>query len=509
MHAKPDKKIYVFQCNSFEDGNGDIGNLVEVSQKIIESLGSENITPYFVITSHLMNDDLRHYLPDRSWKPDPADPDKNIWDVAAENMLNASQKSVEQAVIRFKEEAGFAFKHFKGIDIDKQTFSFVSTNHGIHYDNTTWEHPQFRQLLEDSKSLRHIYTSADAIYTIATPFPQLPRTLNTREDVQRIAITEHYAKSYDPEAIQLHTSHPPNHYVTGIGESFSGLMVSDLSCDQEGSIQALQAITDKKYIEELGLKYPVSHKEAKAFLHSTCIVPVYLGETQQKDLPVILHMISQSPFAKDFEKIVFHVNKRAYDETTFQKIHAELDSSMSMPSKLIVGHYFADPDDFKRIYQLSSGRGIAVCSSDKVLELAISCNLLPLYPPVLWKKQVNSGLITLAGQASHWGSLLDFLRNTSAVNPRTSVMLEAFKRNPVISNHLSVDTLVNWEEQRKLLLDNSFFKVLEGEILKHDKESLQSDTTANPSSIGLFSQTTSENTQKVDKKPDDSPLLTP
>jgi hypothetical protein len=456
------KKIIIFHCNSYDDGNGDIGNLIDVVTQVINHFGPQNVTPYFVITAHLAGggSDVRMWF-----QYDENLSHNEMCAKAREKARNATlvqaEEALKEAVQRFKEEAVFAFKNFD-IDLEKQTYQFVSQTHSAFCE--TEKHPEFDRFIEDSKELQEIYASADVIYNIATPFPALPHHLPLKKEVQLITITEHCAASYHEE--QSKVSHP-FHYVTGIGKPYSGLMVSDLSCELSGSLKALQEITDIDYIKKLGLSYPVSDAEGKQFLTSTLIVPVYLGVNQRDDLAPIFHLVSQSPFAKQFEKIIFHVNKRAYNERVFNEADKQLVKDPHTPHvQLIVGHYFQDPNDFRRVYQLSSGRGVAICSSDKVLELAISCGLLPLYPPIKWKQQVHADLIHFVGKDSNHGVLLTFLGLTAGLYGfGHQDMLEKLKNKDPIFHSLTDEAIQVWKEKKRpILLKNSFYYVLQKQI---------------------------------------------
>lgn len=437
------KKTVIFQCNSYTDGYGDIGNLIDVAREVINHIGEDNITPYFVITAEIMlSKEQIEKLP------------VSLEEYNDKNALPA----LEDAVKRFKQDSKYVFK----LDSDSQIYSFT------HPQYKTSKYQSLDEFIEDNQSLKKIYANADIIFTIATPFPKLnAKEKSLNKNVEIFNITEHCNASHSGPS----NSYPHlNHYVTGISKDDSGLMVSNKECDP---IQALKSMTDISYLEKLGLKTPLSDNDASRFIRDTLVVPVYLGESQKQDLAPLIHFVSQSPLASKFHKIIFHVNKRVYDEKMFNEMNAALDKKPGTPDiQLIIGHYFENPDDFQRVFQLGSGRGIAIVSSDKVLELAISCDLLPLYPPVDWKRPVHRSLHEFVDDDSDLNKLFIFLGKTSALKKNKDsehqTMMLAIQDDESVTECLSMNTIYAWREgKRPLLLENSFYNVLHNEILNH------------------------------------------
>lgn len=498
--------LFVFQCNAYSDGNGDIGNLIDVATQIIDHYGIDHVIPVFVITASS----------------------------AGQKNKITTQQLVQEALEYFKKEAGYAFQKYANPIFHSFTFS------PEHKCNYTIEDENFNTLIQTTE-LKNIYPVADAVFNIATPFPSLPRSIKLKQGAQIINITEHnFASSKWDNSSNVEE----HHYVTGIKDNNSGLMVKENSCDLNGSVKALQAIQDKRYIEKLGLIYPVPFDEARSFLEQTLVVPVYLGDSQQQDLAPLIHLVSQSPLGQDFKKIIFHVNKRAYDEDIYKEANAQLQTGPSPEVVLIVGHYFDDPEDFQRIYQLSSNRGVAICSSDKVLEKAISCSLFPLYPPVRWKVGVYADFVDFVKEDPEHSKLFEFLGKTSSVQdvdgqiPNNILdlssnfqaakkcmsgniqdlynieqpdyngkkMLKTLSEDSTISSSLTSEVIQRWKEnKRPILLKNSFYTVLQNQVLTpnlvQEKEEIkQTITEAFPKDSMKFWSNPSDIAEKHDTK---------
>jgi hypothetical protein len=218
---------------------------------------------------------------------------------------------------------------------------------------------------------------------------------------------------------------------------------------------------------------PLTDEAASHFIKSTLVVPVYLGEDQKSDLAPLVHLVSQSSLARKFQKIIFHVNKRVYDEELYNEMNATLSKKPETPLiQLIVGHYFENPNDFVNVFQLSSGRGVAIVSSDKVLELAISCDLLPLYPPVACKRPMHRSLHELVHDDHGLNKLYTFLGKTSALKKNKmsehQTMIQDMQNDDSIADSLTSNTVYIWSEtKRPQLLEMSFYNVLHNEILDH------------------------------------------
>lgn len=443
-------KIIIFQCNSFNDGDGDIGNLIDVANQVMQHFGAKNVIPYFVITAELAFDSQ---LMDNMT-------DKEVSEFAEqfENESNEKSLSVLQAAVnRFKQESKYIFD----VDVDKQVFAL---NHP-QYDSS--ECHSLDEYLEKNVTLRNIYASADIIFTIATPFPELRNKEKfTKKNVEYFTITEHCNTSLAGPAWSYAHFH---HYVTGISKYDSGLMVSDMAKDP---VAALQAITDQAWLEKIGLTMPVSDKDAAKFIKTTLVVPVYLSENQKHDLAPLIHLVSQSPLARKYQKMIFHVNKRAYDAELYKTMDVTLTKRPDTPKiELIVGHYFENPNDFKSLFQLASSRGVAIVSSDKVLELAISCDVMPLYPPVSWKRLMHRNLHDLVHDNPDLSKLMVFLGKTSGLKKTKfseHKMLHALQQDDSVAECLTMQSLIAWQEKmRPVLLQGSFYKILHEEILDH------------------------------------------
>jgi len=467
--------IMVFHCNFYNDGNGDIGNVIDVALQVMNHYPYGYIKPYFVLTAH---------------------------NITQEN--KTPEQLIEDTANFFEKEATHAFKNYP-VDIKDQVFYFISNPNNMDKISNpsnmdkTYHEEAFDLLISENKLLQKIYASADAVFNIATPFPELPETVKLKTNAQIIIITEHNASSQST----LFSSIPEEHcYVTGITNNRSGLMVENLACNLDLSVKALQEIEDKIYIEKIGLTYPVSNDEARKFLSNTLVVPVYIGEDQKNILASCLYLVSRSPLGKSFDKIIFHINKRAWDESVFEKnFHAliqneESSLSFSLPKiELIIGHYFEEKKDLQRLYQLSSGRGVAICSSDKVFELAISCDLLPLYPPVRWKQSIYNDLCDLLKES---GNLYELYLSYESKKPY----------DQHIASLLTTDALQYWRNHiRPDLLQNSFYNVLHTKILNPYKK-IQDHVSAGNLSLFAEEVKKSEETSKDKNNPDSHSVIT-
>jgi hypothetical protein len=433
LFAAP-RKIAIFQCNSYTDGEGEIGNLIDVATQVINHYGVDNIIPYFVITVKLMDE-----------------PDEN-------EKYEVAEKALAEAILRFKKGISLKFQ----IDLDKQLYDFFPPKYSM-----CNLHPDFSDYINDDENLKAIYAQADFIFNIATLFPKFSDKVKLKKNVKFISITEHAAASYNFDKYPNRSLPAANYYVTGIHNECSGLMVQDLSCDLHASVRALQDITDHRYINSLGLDWPVSDEAAYKYIQNTLVVPVYLGVSQQDDLAPLVHFVARSPLASQFSKVVFHINKRAYNKEKFDAVFDKFILDESMPDiHLMIGHYLENPDDYRRIYQLSSGRGIAIISSDKALELTISCDLLPMYPPVEWKTEIYDEMLDFIKDNDVLSQLHGFSRLTSGLERNCSNgMLEALYSQPYCSL-LTNEAVTSWHEsKRPLLLQNSFYHKLHNEIL--------------------------------------------
>jgi len=355
-------------------------------------------------------------------------------------IISATQDSLKEVIIRFKTESKYAFS----MDVDKQVYS------------------------QDNPALKQIYPKADIIFTFSTPLPEsISKENDLNKQVEIVNITGHCNASLSGPAWSYPHLH---HYVTGISKYDSGLMVRDKTIDP---VKALQSITDISYIEALGLKTPVSDQAANQFIKNTLVVPVYLDESQQRDLAPLIHLVSQSPLARKFNPIIFHVNQRAYDAATYTEMDALLQKRPDTPSvQLIVGHYFENLKDFQRIFQLSSGKGIAIVSSDKTLELAISCDLMPLYSPVMSKRHMHRSLHDFVEDIPDLNKLQLFLGKTVALKKKKTTehqtMMQALLQDDSICDCLNKHAITVWKEtKRPVLLATSFNHVLHNEILDH------------------------------------------
>lgn len=433
----------VFHCNIFSDGIGDQGNVIDVARHIIEYTQNDTIHFYFVVTATqagLSNDDpfdtcYSHFLAEISnlfskYQDISFSPEENIYSFRIDHMPS---------------------EHMRGLNAKSSSYN---------------------ALINNNPKLRKIYANAEAIFNIATPFPALPKSIQLKPSTQIINITEHNASA---QWFANHSIPEAHHYVTGFGKGKSGLMIEDLSCDLDESVKALQSI-EKEYISKLGLSFPVSTKEAAQFLKNTLVVPVYLGVMQQTILAQLVYMVSQSPLASGYGNIVFHINQRAYNSEIFNKQFKELENTYGpSPGKiqLIVGHFFKDEVDFRRLYQLSSGAGVAIISSDKVLELAISNGLFPIYPPVPWKEDVYKDLCKLVQDD------VDCTRLFSHLGSIENKQLSG------LASLVNSELLNNWAKMvRPELLKNSFYGILQARIL--GQNSLVEKKIPNPA--GLFSQ---------------------
>lgn len=401
---KTEKKILIFHVNEYPDGLGDMGNLIDFSQKMLELLGKENVIPYFVITS----------------------------------MDN------EKAVARLKSS-------MPSVD-SNHVFTFEKNAQEVNAEN-------FSKLVNSSDKLKEAYANADGVYFIATPFEVSEQIKSfLKPGIEPTTVTEHIASSYGDW--KKRKSLPPYHYVTGIGEGYSGMMVTDLSSKSlSSSAEILLSISDKTYLSKLGLK-ELSQNEALDFLENTLVVPVYLGVSQVDKLRPLLSLILHSPLAKKYKKVVFHVSKSAYSKEHFNFNSNEiLLEGENLPKfEMIIGHYFEDPSDCEKIYQLAPNGGVAVCSGDKSLELTVSSGLMPLYVAPMWKNGMSKLLINLFGlESPPHAKLLEFCASCGSY-PTGSDVEDA--------SCLLIQVVYDaWKTMiRPKLLENSFYHVMEKEI---------------------------------------------
>lgn len=406
-----DKKIVIFQCN-ISNIDSDIGHCIDVAKEVITHFGTDNILPYFVVT--------------------------------------AESSHLQEAINRFKDKSQYAFT----IDFDKQLQTF--TNHSL------------MECLEQNIPLKDIYAAANIIFTIARPFPELTaKEKFLHKNVEIFNITEHCNTSLLGPAWSYPHFH---HYVTGISKYDSGLMVRDLASDP---VKALQSISDTTYLEKLGVTLPLTDEVALQFIKNNLVIPVYMDESQKHDLAPLMHLVSQSPLARKFLKIIFHVNQSAYDETLFNEMNAMLNKRPDTPKiQLLVGHHFKHPDDLQRVFQLSSGQGVAIVSSDKGLELAISSDLLPLYLPLAWKRPMHRSLHELVQDLPDLNNLQAFLSKTTALKKMKTTehqtMIQAMQDDDSVSQSLNTNAVLDWRElKRPLLLEKSFYNILHNQILDH------------------------------------------
>lgn len=444
----------VFHCNMFSDGIGDQGNVIDVARHIIEYTQNDAIRFYFVVTATQAG----------SSNDDPFD----------------------KCYSHFLAEVSNLFSKYPNMSFspEENIYSFRMYNMSRGMRGLNAKSSCYGALINNNPKLKKIYANADAIFNIATPFPALPKSIQLKPSAQIINITEHNARCSSwftccsiPEA---------HHYVTGFGNGKSGLMIEELSSDLDNSVKALQSI-EKEYITKLSLSFPVSTKDAAQFLKSTLVVPVYLGVMQHTILAQLIYMVSQSPLASEYGNVVFHINQRAYNSEIFNKQFKELENTYGpSPGKiqLIVGHFFKDEADFRRLYQLSSGAGLAIISSDKVLELAISNGLFPIYPPVPWKKDVYKDLCKLVEDDVDCTRLFSHLFSQ---DDEDCAYLDSIENEQLLNmaSLVNSELLNNWAKTvRPELLKNSFYGILQARIL--GQNSLIEKKIPNPA--GLFSQ---------------------
>lgn len=438
----------VLHCNLFNDGYGDIGNAIDVTRHILEySKPRSDINFYFVLTATMR---LR--------------PKENVL-----TELKLTEFFITEITNLFKKYPGTSF------EVNRNIFIFQRHEY-INFDGLIDSDYNFNLLINNNAHLKKVYELADAIINIATPFPALPESIQLKPDTQIINITEHNAVSLWFETSSLPEVH---HYVTGVRTDTSGLMIEDLSCDQKQSANVLTAITDKEYIRKLGLTYPVSTIEAIKFLEQTLVVPVYLGEMQQANLASLIYLMAQSPLGSNFSKIIFHINQRSYNPALYKEKFDELERNHGAcrgTIELIIGHFFKEDEDLRRLYQLSSGVGVAIISSDKVLELAISCGLMPIYPPVPWKTSVFKDLCELGKENQDYSALHEFLKHIDTIE---------FTNSSFINTNL----IDYWAKvHRPELLDKSFYGILQSKILGKNILGAQETRSLYVSSGMLFQQ---------------------
>lgn len=324
--------LFIFHVNHFSDGNGDLGNLIDINNyfiKKLNQLGAPKIRCIYIIGYDYS-----------VLKP-----------VKADEIL-----SLEKLKKRLQEEA---------LQVIPDEDIYFLTN-GTELDNLIQE-----------KNLTPFYQNADQIYEIATTFggedAKLKQILNKKYHDKCITITEHYASSF---SMSDTVSKPPFHYATGVGKGYTGYRTHQIKNDLTAAQMLIQF--DGDYLAKLGLqKTTLTESEAQKFLEENLIIPVYLAPRQEKYFKKIQEYILNSPLGKSYKKVYFHVNKPQLLNDT--SIH----------------YFFKDKKQLTFLYLLYSGISVAVVAGDNMLELALSCGLLPLYLPPSWKRTGRGNFYSL------------------------------------------------------------------------------------------------------------------
>jgi hypothetical protein len=441
------KKTLIFHVNHYTDGNGDLGNMIEISTEIIQRLKTLDIAevePYFVITSK-------------------------------GNLKELSERLISSVPFEINQENIYLMEH-------KEVLALT-----VDYDDRNI----FSQFINNNPHLKATYEKADGVYAIATPFPHFKQTLEAKallkKDVFPIEITEHYAPSYNKVINNAAISNPPDYFVTGITRKQSGLMVSDKEINP---VTALLSIEDEKYLKRLGIdKSKLNIETAQDFLNNTLIIPVYFSLEQCKLLPLWIYLITHSDLAKNYKKIIFHTNKIAYNENDFKETEENFKTWDVLLKKshkyhytdyeLISDHYFANPEDLTRLFQMYSGKGVAIIAGDKTIELAISTGLLPIYLAPHWKGYAMEKLVEFVFENLELRYLSMFASISNSADLANFIKIQCIKERPLLKygedNYLMPSsifsficskTIETWNETYRVeLLKNTFWNTLDTQII--------------------------------------------
>lgn len=409
--------IVVFNLNQYPDGMGDIGNYIEVSSYMIEKAGSK-IIPHFVIAG---------------------------WG------YQAALKKFKQSMERYLIPKEQIYVYSPPADWDPREGDQL-------YDGDA-----FVAYVKSNINLKKAYNEASIIFNISTPFfhnyPFWTQLL--KKSTPQINITEHGASSYS--AIYRYTPQPYR-LITGLEKDQLGLMLKEQSNDP---VQALLSITDQKYLKKLGLPNNFTEADAKHFLQENLVVPIYLRDSQCNVLPQLLWVLKRSTLCQNYKKVILHISRfyergfNQYNELFINALESnglEPISSEEDAKFITIKEYNLDIENYNRIYQLSSGHGVAFIAGDKSLEQAIQAGLLPIYVAPGFKHKTQEALIELVGANSELGKLFAFtIQEPSKINLST-----------LTGNYPDITpTMVNtWLPYKtKLVHEKSFWSVFDHHII--------------------------------------------